>query len=966
MSMASPNCTIGDTFSLLVTTHEHNIKGAQRNIYKVTVFQSSALLVVIIASMFGKTTAATPQQLMMLNVMPVVASAASSTEEQEEIKVIVERNVPVPMRDGTILRADVHRPDRGGPYPVLVQRTQYGKNRETFNQFVKAGYIVVNQDIRGCFESEGTYESSLSQPVHDAEDGYDTVEWAARLQSSNGTVGTFGTSNPATRQWFLAPLCPPSLRAMSASATLARFTDFTQGSFRFHMIAGFAKVLSVTLRQRNNRPGVYTHLEAALLWDKGESEKWVNWIPLLSLPREVFEDETEAFRNFLMSPSLDTLRLDEGCKDILVPNLFICGWFDFTADGSILLFQKMVEEAKTDLGRKGSRIIIGPWTHTRLGSRTIGNIDFGSESALDRTAVQIRWFDYWLKGKQNGVDKEAPVRIFVMGDNKWRDEQQWPLKRIKEKILFITSKGSANALSEDGKLVVGIPGSSCADNYVYDPRDPVSSPKLPSIMSPSDQRRLVMRKDVLVYQTEPLRKRVEVTGKPVVELYASSSAPDTDWFVRLVDVYPSGLALDVSRGFVRARYRNGLDKPKLIKPGEVVKYTIRMRPTSNAFLPGHRIRLDITSSDFPNYYRNHNTQFDQNVDATLVVANQTIYHGGKQATRIILPWVSNPPEEEPLGQDKPRVELEKQTHFLHQLAKKGDIEKIKLLILKGAYINAQDGDGKTPLCYAVETGEMETIQMLVEAGADVNAMDKNNWAPLGVAAENNHLAIAEYLIAHGANVNPDSDWTPLQETAYSSSLEMAKLLIDKGADINAGSWSVLRSAISLRRWDMAALILLKGAEIVWEDEYGRTPLHFAGWFSQNSPVETLVDIGIEINSKDNLYEFTALHYAARFGTTKVAEVLIAHGADIRAKDKWDYEPIHWAAYHDRPEIIELLITKGVDVNVKTSLGQTPLELAIPRRNTASLKVLRKHGAKESEENSADKEISRSQSTDRSK
>ena len=229
-----------------------------------------------------------------------------------------------------------------------------------------------------------------------------------------------------------------------------------------------------------------------------------------------------------------------------------------------------------------------------------------------------------------------------MGENRWRDESEWPLKRARQKPFYLTSVGAANTPAGDGKLVAEKPASAGTDRFTYDPKDPVPSLHGPALqVCPTDQRPLAKRKDILVYQSDPLKERFEVTGNPSVELYASSSAPDTDFFVRLIDVAPDGMARDVSLGMVRARYREGLDRPKLIEPGQVVKYTIRMDPTSNAFLPGHRIRLDVTSSDFPNYDRNHNTAADQNADAKLEIARQTVHHGGVQATRVILPWVPN-------------------------------------------------------------------------------------------------------------------------------------------------------------------------------------------------------------------------------------------------------------------------------------------------------------------------------------
>lgn len=547
------------------------------------------------------------------------------------------QEMAVKMRDGVILRADVYRTDRGGPYPVLVHRTPYGKGGN-FDRFVKAGYIVVSQDVRGRYGSEGKYESFYRFKTHDAEDGYDTVEWAAKLPGSTGKVGTFGVSYDAFLQWRLAPLRPPSLVAMSACSVPAQIW-YGEGStlrpgFRLESLA----TMAVDMRRRENIPGVHTGWVHQILWKKQE-QKWLNWLPWLELPEDFFGYETDSFKAWLKNPHEDPWKLHEDCKNISVPNLDIVGWYDH-ANGDMLLFRTMVKEARTETARKGSRIIIGPWTHAST-SRRFGNIDFGPNATLDSVALQIRWFDYWLKGKQNGVDKEPPVRIFVMGDNKWRDEPHWPLQRTKDRILYLTSDGHANTPSGDGKLVIERPESSNTDTYVYDPKDPVPTPYGAQRPRPADQRPLANRQDILVYQTEPLTERVEVTGNPMVELYAASSAPDTDWFVRLIDVAPDGLARDVSSGIVRARYRNGFDKPNLIKPGEVIKYKIRMNPTSNAFLPGHQIRLDITSSDFPNYDRNHNTPFDQNADARLAIAKQTIYHGVNHATRIILPLVPN-------------------------------------------------------------------------------------------------------------------------------------------------------------------------------------------------------------------------------------------------------------------------------------------------------------------------------------
>jgi len=844
-------------------------------------------------------------------------SSVRAGSEAEEIKVIVERNVPVPMRDGTILRADVHRPDRGGPYPVLVQRTPYGKDSKVgtggnFDAFVKAGYIVVSQDVRGRYESGGEWESFRRFETHDAEDGYDTIEWAARLPGSTGKVGTFGISYLALLQWRLAPLQPPSLAAMSACGCPDPREELAEGVLRPRRLFGALTIHSPETRRRADRPGVHRRWEAGRLWDKGDAKKWTDWLPWLELPREVFEDETETIKYLLMNPYVDPLRLDVGCREILVPNLEITGWFDF-GNNNMLFHNTMVIEGGSQATRKGSRIIIGPWAHGYYG-RSTGRIDFGPDAKIYLVSEQTRWFDYWLKDKQNGVNNDAPVRIFVMGDNKWRDEERWPLQRTRDKVLFIASEGQANTPSGDGNLIGEKPGRIVTDRYVYDPNNPVPSLiSLKQHMWPVDQRGLANRKDILVYQSEPLKERLEITGFPAVNLYAKSSAPDTDWLVRLIDVYPNGLALDVSHGLLRARYRNGMEKPELITSEDVIRYTIRMRPTSNAFLPGHRIRLDITSSDFPNYDRNHNTPVNQNADATLETADQTVYHGGEYATRIILPWIPNPAEEENF-----EAPLEKQEYPLSKAAADGNIKQLELLISRGVDINVKDETGMAPLDYAAETGKKEVVQFLIQAGADVNAKDDSGVASLYLAASANRREMVELLIAEGADIDVK--------------------------DVRGRT--ALIGVVSRGRRDIAELLIQKGAGIDAKSNLGLNSLHTSAVQGYQNITDLLLTKGAKVDERDDNYEFTALHYAARFGTAKVAEVLIAHGADIKAKDKWSYQPIHWAAYHDQPEIIELLIAKGSDVNVKTSLGQTPLELAKPRRNTASIEVLLKHGARE--------------------
>ena len=555
---------------------------------------------------------------------------------------IMEPNVAVPMRDGVTLRADIFRPAKPGKYPVLMGRTPYNKNglHSAARRFAKAGYIVVCQDARGRFESGGQWESFLRFDTNDGRDGYDTVEWAAKLPGSTGKVGTFGASYNAFLQWRTAALAPPSLVCMSAHSIPARYTDLEgPGSIKpGRRLQWWYGSMTPDMRKRSGSPGSKSKTEGRASW-KAESEKWLYFVPWLDLPRTFWEEETDAVHAWLKNPALDPWALQDGVPNVTVPNLNAIGWFDH-CNGNMTLDTAIFTKAKTEVARNGSRTIIGPWSHSGRGGQKVGKIDYGPEARINLASEDLRWFDYWLKGKDTGINDEAPVRIFVMGDNQWRNEQNWPLERTKTKSMFLASEVKANTPAGDGKILNKQPATESSDQYSYDPANPVPTLYSKAAFTvPADQKPHAERQDILVYQSEPLSERLEVTGNPVVELFASTSAPDTDFFVRLIDVHPDGRAIDVSLGMVRTRYRDGLEKEKLITPGEIVSYKITLNPTSNAFLPGHRIRLDITSSDFPNFDRNHNTAANPNADAELAVAQQKIFHGGKHATALHLPVV---------------------------------------------------------------------------------------------------------------------------------------------------------------------------------------------------------------------------------------------------------------------------------------------------------------------------------------
>ncbi len=571
-------------------------------------------------------------------VLPAFPQNTKSTP----LEIATEANVEIPMRDGTILRADIYRPKAEGTYPILMARTPYNKNGlgGDGKRFAAQGYIVVCQDARGRFESDGQWESFVRFDTNDARDGYDTVEWCAKLPGSTGKVGTFGASYNAFLQWRTASLAPPSLACMAAFSIPAKYTDLEgMGSIKpGRRLQWWYGSMTPDMRKRSGNPGSADKVTGKKAW-KEESKKWLNFVPWLDLPNTFWEEETEAVHAWLLDPSLDPWALQEGIANTTIPNFNTIGWFDH-CNGNLLLDKAIRSGARTDTARQESRTIVGPWSHTGRATSTVGKVNFGPNAKLEMFALELQWFDYWLKGSGDSPGSKMPYRIFVMGDKEWRDEPTWPLERAVTKSIYLQTGGSANTPLGNGTLTETQPEPIGKDQYDYDPKNPV--PTLYTAASftvPADQSPHAARRDILVYQSEPLTERLEVTGNPVVELFAATSAPDTDFFVRLIDVAPDGTNFDVSLGMIRARYRNGLENEELVEPGKTVRYQIEMNPTSIAFQPGHRIRLDITSSDFPNFDRSHNTAANPNSDPELKIATQTIFSGGNSATVLKLPVI---------------------------------------------------------------------------------------------------------------------------------------------------------------------------------------------------------------------------------------------------------------------------------------------------------------------------------------
>ena len=320
------------------------------------------------------------------------------------------------------------------------------------------------------------------------------------------------------------------------------------------------------------------------------------------------------------------------------------GWFDIFSQGTLRGYVGMSRRGKTALARQKSHLTIGPWGHGP--SRKTGDIDFGEHAYVSRDALQLRWFDYWLKGVDNGVAEEPPVTLFVMGKNIWRSENEYPLARTQYKKMYFHGGGSANSYRGDGALSWDAPpADSKPDRYLYNPDNPVPSLGgnnccgTPTLTGPREQHAAESRNDVLVYTSDFLEEEVEITGPVKVVLYASTDAVDTDFVAKLVDVYPDGKAYNMAEGIIRARYREGLDQPKLLEPGRIYEFEVDLIGTSVAFQKGHRMRVDITSSHFPQFDRNPNTGEPFGTSATFKAAHQTIHHSSKYPSHIVLPVI---------------------------------------------------------------------------------------------------------------------------------------------------------------------------------------------------------------------------------------------------------------------------------------------------------------------------------------
>ena len=550
--------------------------------------------------------------------------------------VTVERDVVIPMRDGVRLYADVFRPSGDGPFPVLLLRTPYEKEYALSysyahpSWYAEHGYVVVVQDTRGRYRSEGEWEPFRNEPF----DGCDTTSWASALPGITGDVGMYGASYPwcrpdpgrdregtgpglhLSRDYLVRPVFGLDVRERRASS-------------RVHDVVGAD--LSIDTARRRQDFDLQERLAAAA----SEPSAFFAQLPLRAMP---LLPEVGAGSGAMACHEFDeywrALDFRDRYGDVNVPALHIGAWYDIFLNGTLRNFAGINSTGGPE-ARGRQRLLIGPWYHYPW-SRYTGQLDFGADAAssvIDRE--QLSLFNWVLRGDDDGIGSRPPVRIFVMGQNRWRDEEAWPLKRAVETPCYFHSSGRAAGLEGDGTLSFDPPGDEFHDTYFFNPADPSPSlgghsccEEVVTPMGPYDQRPVERRMDVLCYTSEPLTEALEVTGHMRVTIWAATNAVDTDWVARLVDVHPDGRAMNLTEGIMRASYRNGSMRRELLERDAVTRYEIDLRATSNVFLPGHRLRVDIASASFPLWDRNPNTGL-RAVDARLhelAPATQAVFH----------------------------------------------------------------------------------------------------------------------------------------------------------------------------------------------------------------------------------------------------------------------------------------------------------------------------------------------------
>ena len=553
-------------------------------------------------------------------------------------------NIPVPMRDGINLSADIWLPpsSRGsGPWPALLLRTIYDNQEARYigwaREFTNRGYAVIMQDCRGRGDSDGDWIPYVCELY----DGYDTHQWIGEQDWCDGNLGTFGLSYPGFTQTLPATLRSKYLKAVAPIAS-------QQDNYGHHRVNGVIhhNVAFAFL----NMLGRSMQYESLKHFDQ---DTFFFELPIDTAMEKV-SNTHPYYKGVMEHEQYDewwsSYSLRDKYHEMAIPSLFITGWFDSLSNENFKLFNGWTKKAKTEDARSKTKLIIGPWSHqiAPWGRVPMGengeyaDRTFGKQALSDVIEMHMHWYDQRLKGIDTGVDEEAPIKLFVMGKNTWRDEYEWPLERTEWTKFYLSSAG--NAVDGGGGLHPEIKTSDrTSDSFIYDPGDPV--PSLGSqyqtydFCGPHDRSHIQRRPDVLTFTTDVLTEDMEITGPISATIWASSDAKDTDFTATLTDLEPDGKAIALCEGIVRARFRNGTENPQMMVPGEIYKFEIDMWNTSNSFIKGHRIRIELSSSNFPRYNRNLNSGNPIASDIDITLANQTVYHGIQYPSYINLPVI---------------------------------------------------------------------------------------------------------------------------------------------------------------------------------------------------------------------------------------------------------------------------------------------------------------------------------------
>lgn len=547
----------------------------------------------------------------------------------------IRRDVLTPMRDGVQLAMDVMLPDGDGPFPVILSRTPYDKGPSLagMEDLASRGYACVTQDCRGRFNSDGEFDPYRQE--HD--DGFDTIEWIAQQEWCNGNVGMVGLSYSGQTQWYAAAHAPKALKAIvpaeSPPGNLFLNEPMYGGAFlmccaEWMALIGRRSFQSTAMndifsehRSYFDQPTMAKAGEASGSQCKWWMEDWMN------------------------HPTLDEFWNDCGYEQfwpqMTVPALNVSGWWGLNFNGAPRNFVGMRNDASTEEAREGQRLVIGPWPHWVNQEQSLNGVDFGRDAVTDFSTYSRKFFDHYLKGaKDNGLKNDARVHVFVVGANEWWAADTWPLPNTKPTKFYLHSEGAANSHRGDGVANFDSPDEEPCDRYISDPNDPVCV-HWNLRDGPVDDRLLTERPDILCYTSEVLAEPIDVVGDIRAVLYASSTAKDCDWHVRLIDVHPDGTARFMCHGVLRARFRNGFAESVLLEPDEITKFEIDMTATGVRFQSGHRIRIEIASSWFNRFDRNLQTGAENWMrdEGEPIVARQTVHHDADHPSHIVLPII---------------------------------------------------------------------------------------------------------------------------------------------------------------------------------------------------------------------------------------------------------------------------------------------------------------------------------------